>query len=244
MNEHDKQPRVLSVLIPVYNEEATLPALLDQVLKTPVNLELEVVCVDDGSADRTLDILRERAAEDDRIKVVAHDRNRGKGAAVRTAIDHSTGDIAVVQDADLEYDPAEYPRLIAPILDGRADVVYGSRFAGGAERRVLYFWHDLGNRVLTALSNVLNDLNLTDMETCYKVFRGDLLRSLWLTADDFRIEPEFTSRIAAAKAKIYEVPISYHGRTYAEGKKIRWTDGVLAIAAIFRYRFVDRRIYR
>ena len=244
MSAHASTPQVLSILVPVYNEETTLPTLLERVLKCSVNLELEIVCVDDGSADRSLEILREWAADDPRIVVVAHDANRGKGAAVRSAIDAMSGDVALIQDADLEYDPAEYGRLLAPILSGDADVVYGSRFAGSAERRVLYFWHSLGNKTLTGLTNVLNNLNLTDMETCYKAFRGDFLRSLRLTANDFRIEAELTTRSAAARARIYEIPISYHGRTYAEGKKIRWTDGVLAILAIFRYRFFDRRIYR
>jgi glycosyltransferase involved in cell wall biosynthesis len=230
--------------MPVYNEAATVSVTLDRVLKSPVNLELEVVCVDDGSTDESLRVLCERAADDRRIVVVAHERNRGKGAAIRSAIDHMSGDLAIIQDADLEYDPVEFPGLLAPIIDGRADVVYGSRFAGGPERRVLFFWHDLGNRALTLLCNVLNDVNLTDMETCYKAFRADLLRSLWLSANDFRIEPELTSRVAAANARIYEVPISYHGRTYEEGKKIGWTDGLLAVGALVRYRFLDRRIYR
>jgi len=236
--------RVLSVLMPVYNESATLPSILDLVLKAPVNLDLEIVCVDDGSSDDSLDILHTWAADDPRVRVVAHGTNRGKGAAIRTAIEHMTGDVVIIQDADLEYDPTDYPRVLGPILERRADAVYGSRFSGSPERRVLLYWHSLGNKVLTGLSNVLNDLNLTDMETCYKAFTVDVLARLRLTATDFRIEPEITTRLAAAGVRIYEVPISYHGRTYAEGKKIRWTDGVLAILALFKYRFIDREPFR
>ena len=231
----------LSVLMPVYNEARTLRTIIERVFGSPVDLELELVCVDDRSEDNSLEILEELAAQDSRIKVVAQPLNMGKGRAVRTAIEHMTGDIAIVQDADLEYDPAEYPRVIQPLLDGRADAVYGSRFAASEQRRVLFFWHALGNRLLTLLSNMANDLNLTDMETCYKAMRADVLKSLRLTSNRFGLEPEITARLAQWGARIYEVPISYHGRTYAEGKNIGWKDGVEALWLILKFRFFDRR---
>jgi glycosyltransferase involved in cell wall biosynthesis/phospholipid N-methyltransferase len=231
----------LSVLMPVYNESRTLRTIVAQVLAAPIELDVEIVAVDDCSRDDSLHILEELAANDPRIRVVAQPVNRGKGAAIRTAIDHMTGDIAIVQDADLEYDPKDYPKVLAPILDGRADAVYGSRFAASEQRRVLLFWHSLGNRVLTTLSNMANDLNLTDMETCYKAVRTDVLRELRLTSERFGIEPEITARLAAWGARIYEVPISYHGRTYAEGKNIGWRDGVQALWLIFKFRLFDRR---
>ena len=186
-------------------------------------------------------ILQELAAADDRIRVIAQPVNMGKGKAIRTAIDNMTGDLAIIQDADLEYDPDEYPIVLAPLLDGHADAVYGSRFASSEQRRVLFFWHSLGNKVLTLLSNMANDLNLTDMETCYKAVRADVLKRLRLTSDRFGLEPEITARLAAWGARIYEVPISYHGRTYAEGKNIGWKDGVEAIWLIFKFRFLDNR---
>lgn len=231
----------LSVLMPVFNEARTLRAIVGQVLAAPVELEIELVAVDDHSRDDSLAILEEMAASDRRIKVVHHPVNRGKGAAIRTAIEHMTGDIAIVQDSDLEYDPRDYPRVLKPILDGRADAVFGSRFAASDERRVLLFWHSLGNKVLTALSNMANDLNLTDMETCYKAVRADVLKRLRLTSERFGIEPEITARLAQWGARIYEVPISYHGRTYAEGKNIGWKDGVQALWLIFKFRFLDTR---
>jgi glycosyltransferase involved in cell wall biosynthesis len=231
----------LSVLIPVYNESRTLRTIVGRVLDAPVDLNIEIVAVDDASRDDSLEILRELAAADLRIKVVAQPVNRGKGAAIRTAIDHMTGDIAIVQDADLEYDPSDYPRVLAPILDGRADAVYGSRFAASEQRRVLLFWHSVGNRLLTTLSNMANDLNLTDMETCYKAVRADVLRELRLTSERFGIEPEITARLAQWGARIYEVPISYHGRSYAEGKTIGWRDGVQALWLVFKFRFLDTR---
>jgi SAM-dependent methyltransferase len=206
-----------------------------------VDAELELVCVDDCSTDNSLAILRELAAEDSRIRVVAQPVNMGKGRAIRTAIENMTGDIAIIQDADLEYDPEEYSRVIGPLLSGKADAVYGSRFASSEVRRVLFFWHALGNRVLTTFSNMANDLNLTDMETCYKAVRSDLLKSLRLTSDRFGLEPEITARLAQWGARIYEVPISYHGRTYAEGKSIGWRDGVEALWLIFKYRFLDTK---
>ncbi len=227
--------------MPVYNESRTLRTIVAKVLATPVEMDLELVCVDDCSRDDSLEILRDLAADDDRIKVIAQPVNMGKGKAIRTAIDAMTGDVAIIQDADLEYDPAEYPQVLAPIVEGRADAVYGSRFAASEQRRVLFFWHALGNRLLTLLSNMANDLNLTDMETCYKAVRGDVLKRLRLTSDRFGLEPEITARLSAWGARIYEVPISYHGRTYAEGKNIGWRDGVEAIWLIFKFRFLDSR---
>ncbi len=234
----------LSVLMPVYNEARTLRTIVDRVMASPIDLDIELVCVDDASRDSSLRILEELAGEDDRIKVFRHETNRGKGAAIRTAIEHMTGDIAIVQDSDLEYDPAEYPVILKPILDGRADAVFGSRFASSPERRVLMYWHSLGNKALTWLANVLNDINLTDMETCYKAVRADVLRDLRLQSERFGIEPEITTRLAQWGARIYEVPISYHGRSYAEGKNIGWRDGLQAVGLLFKYRFVDTRFSR
>lgn len=235
------RPRRLSVLMPVYNESRTLRTIVAQVLDAPVGLEIELVAVDDCSRDDSAAILDQLAAIDSRIRVIRHPVNSGKGAAIRTAIAEMTGDIAIVQDSDLEYDPRDYPKVLKPILDGRADAVYGSRFAASDERRVLFFWHSLGNKVLTALSNMANDLNLTDMETCYKAVRADVLKKLRLTSERFGIEPEITARLAQWGARIYEVPISYHGRTYAEGKNIGWKDGVQALWLIFKFRFLDTR---
>ncbi len=231
----------LSVLIPVYNELRTVDRLLRRVRASP--LRLEVIVVDDGSSDGTRDLLP-RLEEEGLIDVlVLHPENRGKGAALRTALEHASGDLVVVQDADLEYDPAEYPVLVEPILRGQADAVYGSRFLGGPHR-VLYFWHRLGNGVLTLLSNVFTDVNLTDMETCYKVIRRDLFRTLPLRSNRFGFEPEVTARLAQSGARIYEVPISYHGRSYAEGKKIGWKDGVSAIWTILRSNLLAPRAPR
>jgi len=222
----------LSVLIPVYNEIATIDRILDAVHATDV--PKEVICVDDASRDGTRERLAALHAAG-RIDVLRlHDRNQGKGAAIRTALAASTGSIVIVQDADLEYDPADWPALLAPIVDGRADAVFGSRFLGGPHR-VLYFWHYVGNRALTLFSNMLTNVNLTDMETCYKAIRGDVARALRLTSDRFGFEPEVTARLAQRQARIYEVPISYSGRTYAEGKKIGWKDGVAACWHILRY---------
>jgi glycosyltransferase involved in cell wall biosynthesis len=231
----------LSVLMPVFNEARTLRTIVPRVLASPIALDIELVAVDDGSSDESVEILRKLAADDARIRVVVQPHNMGKGKAIRTAIEHMTGDIGIIQDADLEYDPEEYPKVLAPILEGKADAVYGSRFAASEERRVLFFWHSMGNKVLTALSNMACDLNLTDMETCYKAVRGDILKSLRLTSDRFGIEPEITARLAAWGARIYEVPISYHGRTYAEGKNIGWKDGLQALWLIFKFRFLDTR---
>ena len=231
----------LSVLMPVYNESRTLRTIVGRVLESPVDMEIELICVDDCSQDHSLEILRELAAGDERVRVIAQPVNMGKGKSIRTAIEAMTGDVAIIQDADLEYDPNEYSLVIGPIVEGHADAVYGSRFASSPVRRVLFFWHALGNRVLTMLSNMANDLNLTDMETCYKAVRGDVLKRLRLTSDRFGLEPEITARLAQWGATIYEVPISYHGRTYAEGKNIGWRDGVEAIWLIFKFRFLDTR---
>jgi glycosyltransferase involved in cell wall biosynthesis len=223
---------VLSVVIPCFNEVATAERLLRRVRAVP--LRMEVIVVDDGSTDGTRELLRRLETEGLIDLLVLHEQNAGKGAALRTGFERATGDVVVVQDADLEYDPAEFPVLLEPILQGKADAVYGSRFLGGPHR-VLLFWHSVGNRFLTLLSNMFTDLNLTDMETCYKVVRRELLQSLRLSADRFGIEPELTARLAQTGARIYELPVSYHGRSYAEGKKIGWRDGVSAIWSIVKY---------
>lgn len=223
---------ILSVVIPCYNEVATVEHLLRKVREVP--LRMEVIVVDDGSTDGTRDLLSRLEEEGLIDQLVFHERNAGKGAALRTGFRRATGDVVVVQDADLEYDPAEFPLLLEPILSGKADAVYGSRFLGGPHR-VLFFWHSVGNRFLTLLSNMFTDLNLTDMETCYKMVRRELLQSLPLSAHRFGIEPELTARLAQSGARIYELPISYDGRSYAEGKKIGWKDGVSALWSIVKY---------
>jgi glycosyltransferase involved in cell wall biosynthesis len=224
----------LSVIIPAYNEKDTVLELLRRVEAVPLSLEKEIIVVDDFSTDGTREVLGGLGRPD--IRVLFHAKNMGKGSALRTGFSEATGDIVLIQDADLEYDPAEYPGLLAPILDGRADVVYGSRFLGGPHR-VLFFWHAVGNRFLTALSNMVTNLNLTDMETCYKVFRGDVLRKLSLKSRRFGFEPEVTIKVAKLKCRIYEVPISYAGRNYSEGKKIGWKDGLAALFHIVRFKF-------
>lgn len=227
----------LTVVIPVYNEAPTVETLLRRVREVP--LWLEVIVVDDGSTDGTRDLLPElEGTLIDRL--IFHDQNRGKGAALRTGFEHATGDVVVVQDADMEYDPHEFPLLLRPILLGKADAVYGSRFLGGPHR-VLFFWHSVGNRLLTLLSNMFTDVNLTDMETCYKMIRRELLQELPLSANRFGIEPELTARLAQAGARIYELPISYDGRSYAEGKKIGWKDGVSALRCIVQYNLLGPR---
>jgi glycosyltransferase involved in cell wall biosynthesis len=230
----------LSVVVPAFNEVATIERILRRVRRVP--LAIELIVVDDASTDGTRDVLM---GLEGRVidHLVLHERNAGKGAALRTGFAHATGDVVVVQDADMEYDPRELPLLLRPILEGKADAVYGSRFLGGPHR-VLFFWHSVGNRLLTLLSNMFTDVNLTDMETCYKMIRRELLHSLPLTADRFGIEPELTARLAQAGARIYELPISYHGRSYAEGKKIGWKDGLSALWSIWRYNVVPPRAPR
>ena len=226
----------LSVVIPVYNEVETIKEIVSRV--QAVDFEKEIIIVDDGSTDGTREQLQEISLAQENVRVFYHDRNQGKGAALRTGFEVATGDIVIIQDADLEYDPREYPVLLEPILDGRADIVYGSRFLGGPHR-VLFFWHYLGNKFLTLLSNALTNQNLTDMETCYKVFRREVLSDMQLKSNRFGFEPEFTAKIARKDFRIYETPISYSGRTYAEGKKIGWKDGIKAIFAIIWFRFFD-----
>ena len=226
----------LSIVIPVYNEVGTIQEIVSRI--QAVDLEKEIIIVDDGSTDGTRELLEEIGLAQKNIRVFYHAQNQGKGAALRTGFELTTGDIVIIQDADLEYDPKEYPALLEPILDGRADIVYGSRFLGGPHR-VLFFWHYLGNKFLTLLSNMLTNLNLTDMETCYKVFKKEVLDNLQIKSNRFGFEPEFTAKVAKKDFRIYETPISYSGRTYAEGKKITWKDGVKAIAAICWFRFFD-----
>ena len=224
----------LSVVIPVYNEIRTIKEIVNRVQSVPQ--DKEIVIVDDRSTDGTTECLNQ--ISDDNITVLYHPVNRGKGAALRTGFERVTGDIVIIQDADLEYDPAEYGRLIEPILDGRADVVYGSRFMGGPQR-VLFFWHYVGNKFLTLLSNMLTNLNLSDMETCYKVFSAHLLEKITIKSNRFGFEPEITAKFAKLKCRIYQVPISYSGRNYEEGKKITWSDGLTALFHIIRFRFFD-----
>jgi glycosyltransferase involved in cell wall biosynthesis len=227
---------VLSIIIPVFNEAKTIEEILKRV--TAVPLDKEIIVVDDFSQDGTRETLVRLAGRYDNLKVIYHGKNRGKGCAIRTGLEQVTGDMVVIQDADLEYNPAEYPKLVKPIVEGRADVVYGSRFAGGEEHRVLYFWHYVGNRFLTLFSNMLTNLNLTDMETCYKVFRADIIKGIRLEQNRFGFEPEITAKVARKGCRIFEVGISYSGRTYTEGKKIGWLDGVKAVWCIVKYRII------
>lgn len=231
----------LSVLVPLYNERWTVEKILTRTLSShAAGLDLEVIVVDDGSTDGSAEVVKRLAEKDDRIRLFRHDKNLGKGAAVRTAIEQLTGDVVIIQDADLEYDPAEYDQLLAPIISGDADAVFGSRFSG-PKRRVLLFWNSLGNKLLTLMCNALNNLNLTDMETCYKAVRADILQQLRLTANSFTIEPEITTRLAQWGARIYEVPISYRGRQKNDGKKTRLFDGVKAAAQLLKCRLIDNR---
>jgi glycosyltransferase involved in cell wall biosynthesis len=224
---------MLSVVVPCYNERGTIHACLSRILASGVD-PLEVIVVDDGSTDGTRDLLTRGPALDSRVRVVLHEQNGGKGAALRTGFSEARGRFVLVQDADLEYDPKEYPKLLQPLLDDHADVVFGTRFGGGPHR-VLYYWHSVANQALTTLSNMVTDLNLTDMETCYKVFRREVLAQLTLEENRFGIEPELTAKVAGLGVRIYEVPISYHGRTYAEGKKIGLKDAFRAVYCILRY---------
>jgi glycosyltransferase involved in cell wall biosynthesis len=232
----------LTAVVPCYDEEPTVADLLGRVLASP--WIAEIVVVDDGSRDATTGIVRRIAAGDDRIRLVEHAHNQGKGAALRTGFTHATSEYVIVQDADLEYDPADYPLLLEPLEAGVADVVYGSRFVSGRPHRVLYFWHSVANRALTLMSNAFTDLNLTDMETCYKAFRREVIQSITIEEDRFGFEPEITAKVAARRLRVYEVGISYTGRTYEEGKKIGWRDGVRAVVCILKYSPPGRRVRR
>lgn len=225
----------LSVVVPAYNEEATLEAVIRRVLALP--FDLEVVAVDDGSTDATPQILSRLAAEDPRVRPLVQTRNAGKGAAVRIGIAATSGDHVLIQDADLEYDPSDIPALLQPLLDDHADVVYGTRFRGGRPQRAHLFWHSVGNKFLTLLTNVLFNTTISDMEVGYKAFKGPLIRGIPLVSDDFRFEPEVTAKVLRIPGiRLYEVPISYYGRTFAEGKKITWRDGIKAVSAILQFR--------
>ncbi|HOP86084.1 MAG TPA: glycosyltransferase family 2 protein [Syntrophorhabdaceae bacterium] len=233
---------LLSIIIPAFNEIKTISEVIEKVVATPY--DKEIIIVDDGSTDGTRQYLEEtmlKAKEDRKshLNIVFHEKNMGKGAAIRTGIKHAKGDIIIIQDADLEYDPKDYPTLLQPILEGKADVVYGSRFLGGPHR-VLYFWHYVGNKVITLLSNMFTDLNLTDMETGYKVFRRDAIKDIEIKSNRFGFEPEITAKIAKKGLRVYEVPISYYGRSYREGKKITWKDGVKAVFTILRYNIFSK----
>jgi len=233
--------KTLSIVMPVYNERELLPIVLDRVeaVQLPAGVRRQIVLIDDCSTDGTREVLRELNDRRSDLTICFHEVNRGKGAALRTGFEHATGDIIMVQDADLEYAPEEYPQLLAPILDGRADAVFGSRFCGETHR-VLYYWHSLGNKFLTTLSNMLSNLNLTDMECCYKLFTREILDQVTLEENRFGFEPEMTAKVSRLKARIYEVPVSYAGRTYEEGKKINWKDGFSALRCILKYNLRGR----
>jgi glycosyltransferase involved in cell wall biosynthesis len=238
MNDIESKARnILSVVMPVYNEGPTVAEIIRRVLAQPVVLEL--IIVNDGSTDSTLKVLQEIARTEPRIQLFNHEINQGKGAALQTGFKAAKGDVVIVQDADLEYSPSEYIRLLTPIVNGEADVVFGTRFMGSDAHRVLYFWHSVGNYVLTLLSNMATNLNLTDMETCFKAFRREIIQSIEIQERRFGFEPEITAKLAriSPPLRIYEVAISYHGRTYEEGKKIGWRDGIRALIAIVKYNF-------
>ncbi len=226
---------LLSVIMPVYNEAATLEEIVRRVLESPILIDRQIVLVDDCSTDGSKEIAQQLAAAHPQITLIRHDHNQGKGAALRSGLRAATGGIVLIQDADLEYDPAEYPRLMEPILSGKADVVFGSRFVGGEAHRVLYFWHSVANRFITLLSNCLTNLNLTDIECCYKVFTKDVASRLTIEERGFGIEPELTARVAKLRCRVFEVGVSYAGRTYEQGKKITWEDGVWALWCILKY---------
>jgi len=232
----------ISVVMPVYNERVTLRQVIERVLA--VSLPVELLCVDDGSQDGSRELLADMQTQFSQVRVLLQPHNMGKGAALRRGIQEATGEYVLIQDADLEYDPADYPRLLEPLLQDKADVVYGSRFLGAAPHRVLYFWHSVGNRILTLLSNCLTNINLTDMETCYKVFRREVIQSIPLEEDRFGFEPEITVKIAKRKLRIYEVGISYWGRTYEEGKKIGWKDGLRAVWCLLKYSLKEPAVMR
>ena len=223
----------LSVVMPVYNEQATLREVVSRVLAVP--LEVELICVDDGSRDGSREILAELQIDHPQIRVMLQPKNMGKGAALRCGIQEATGDFIIIQDADLEYDPSDYPALLGPLIEDKADVVYGSRFLGAGPHRVLYFWHSVGNSILTLISNALTNMNMTDMETCYKVFRREILQSIPIEEDRFGFEPEITVKISKRRLRVYEVGIGYWGRTYEEGKKISWRDGFRALWCLLKY---------
>jgi glycosyltransferase involved in cell wall biosynthesis len=234
-----QHPPLLSILMPVYNEAKTIHEIIDRVMAADVGeVRKELIIVDDGSKDGTRDVLRE-LSQTSPHRIYFHGQNMGKGAALRTALHYASGDIIIIQDADLEYDPAEYAELIKPVIEGRADVVYGSRLTGGKVARAFNFWHYLGNKLLTFITNILYNAILSDMETCYKVFRADVIKNLQVKSNRFDFEPEITAKVLKRKYKLYEMPISYYGRDFSEGKKITWRDGFSAVWALVKYRFVD-----